>query len=55
MEACALALRQARRAHERSAQRRPTTLALPKNDDLTRVVRYENMLDRQLHRALTEL
>lgn len=29
--------------------------SLPESEALTRIVRYENMLDRQLHRALAEL
>jgi|GEM_PF-399848 len=35
--------------------RRPYIAALPDRDALLRVVRYENMLDRQIHRALAEL
>ncbi len=35
--------------------RRPFTSALPDRDALLKVVRYENMLDRQIHRALAEL
>ncbi len=35
--------------------RRPFTAALPDRDALLKVVRYENMLDRQIHRALAEL
>jgi hypothetical protein len=52
---CAAELRETQRLHDQSLQRRPHTLALPQTDALSRVVRYENMLDRQLHRALTEL
>ncbi len=35
--------------------RRPFIASLPDRDALLRVVRYENMLDRQIHRALAEL
>ena len=35
--------------------RLPFTSALPDRDALLKVVRYENMLDRQIHRALAEL
>jgi hypothetical protein len=35
--------------------RRPFTSALPDRDALLKIVRYENMLDRQIHRALAEL
>jgi len=35
--------------------RRRLTAALPDRDALLKVVRYENMLDRQIHRALSEL
>jgi hypothetical protein len=35
--------------------RRPFISALPDRDALLKVVRYENMLDRQIHRALAEL
>lgn len=35
--------------------RRSLVTALPDKDALLKVVRYENMLDRQIHRALAEL
>ncbi len=45
-------------AQERDLQacaRLPLLAALPKADELHRLIRYETMLDRQLHRALREL
>jgi hypothetical protein len=41
--------------HNRVAARRPFIASLPDRDALLRVVRYETMLDRQIHRALAEL
>ena len=35
--------------------RRPLLAALPSDEQLNRLIRYESMLDRQLHRALSEL
>ncbi len=35
--------------------RRPFLAALPADEPLNRLIRYETMLDRQLHRALSEL
>ena len=35
--------------------RRPLLAALPADEPLNRLIRYETMLDRQLHRALSEL
>ena len=35
--------------------RRPLLAALPNDEQLNRLIRYESMLDRQLHRALSEL
>ncbi len=35
--------------------RRPLLAALPADEPLDRLIRYETMLDRQLHRALSEL
>jgi len=35
--------------------RRPYLAALPADEPLNRLIRYETMLDRQLHRALSEL
>ncbi|MBM2843589.1 MAG: hypothetical protein HW404_1426, partial [Anaerolineales bacterium] len=35
--------------------RRPLLASLPAKDDVVRIARYENMLDRQLHRALEAL
>jgi hypothetical protein len=35
--------------------RRPFLAALPADEPLNRLIRYETMLDRQLHRALAEL
>jgi hypothetical protein len=35
--------------------RRPLLAALPADEPLNRLIRYESMLDRQLHRALSEL
>jgi len=35
--------------------RRPLLAALPSDEQLNRLIRYETMLDRQLHRALSEL
>jgi len=35
--------------------RRPLLAALPSDEQLNRLIRYESMLDRQLHRALAEL
>jgi len=37
------------------AERRPFIASLPERDALHSVVRYENMLDRQIHRAIAEL
>ncbi len=45
-------------AERESAQRREKAAllaSLPESEALTRIVRYENMLDRQLHRSLAEL
>ena len=54
-----LALREELETAERDESlrraRRPFTSALPDRDALLKIVRYENMLDRQIHRALAEL
>ena len=47
--------RAAENDHALRAARRPFIASLPDRDALLRVVRYENMLDRQIHRALAEL
>lgn len=40
---------------EQAESRRPFLAALPADEPLNRLIRYETMLDRQLHRALSEL
>jgi len=45
----------AQRDESLRSARRPFTAALPDRDALLKIVRYENMLDRQIHRALAEL
>jgi len=45
----------AQRDHAMAEARRVLAAALPDRDTLHKVVRYENMLDRQIHRALAEL
>ncbi len=47
--------RTAENDHALRRARRPFIASLPDRDALLRVVRYENMLDRQIHRALAEL
>jgi len=48
-------LETAERDESHRLARRPFTSALPDRDALLKIVRYENMLDRQIHRALAEL
>ena len=49
------AVQSERRYHQLAVSRRPLQCALPAHDTLVRLVRYESMLDRELHRALREL
>lgn len=48
-------LHAAERQHNLRNERRPWLASLPESADLLKLVRYENMLDRQIHRALNEL
>lgn len=45
----------AQREHAAQRDHRFQLASLPDAESLNRIVRYENMLDRQIHRALTEL
>jgi hypothetical protein len=46
---------QAEKQDALAESRRPLLAALPSDEQLNRLIRYESMLDRQLHRALSEL
>ncbi len=46
---------EARKYRRLRLERRALTAALPAPDEVLKLVRYENMLDRQLHRALAQL
>ena len=45
----------AREAYKVRLERRALTACLPAPEEVLKLVRYENMLDRQLHRALDQL
>jgi hypothetical protein len=48
-------LKEARKYAKLRRERRALTAALPAPEEVLKLVRYENMLDRQLHRALAQL
>jgi len=48
-------LEEARKCHRLDLARRALTASLPAPEEVLKLVRYENMLDRQLHRALDQL
>jgi hypothetical protein len=48
-------IEEAREAAKLRRERRALTAALPPPQEVLTLIRYENMLDRQLHRALARL